>query len=135
MRVARIQPERLVDQRRHCRQEAFGREVEIVSKPAIGHEKTDERLGHSDVGTVLEDDRRVDVARNRAGLAIRTERPLDRSTGLIESSGRSRLSALGIESVWFAVMITVWARNALLLTTLPQATKSGGVQPFLKMVA
>ena len=30
----------------------------------------------------------------------------------------------------FGVMMTVWARNALLLPASPQVTELGGVQPF-----
>jgi hypothetical protein len=39
-------------------------------------------------------------------------------------------NAPGIESVGFAVITTVWAKNAMLLPLLVQFTESGGVQPL-----
>jgi hypothetical protein len=49
MWVAWGEPERLVAQRPHRRQEALGREVEIVSEPALRHEE--ERTNSSAVAT------------------------------------------------------------------------------------
>ena len=42
MPIARIQPERLLEQLGHRRQPTISREVEIVGKPAILDQKTDE---------------------------------------------------------------------------------------------
>ena len=55
VRVARVEPERLLEQLRHRRQHALAGEVEIVGEPALGHEEADELLGGVDVAAVLED--------------------------------------------------------------------------------
>ena len=49
VRVARIKPERLIEQLRHRRQHALPREVEVVSEPTFAYEKAHELLGQGDV--------------------------------------------------------------------------------------
>ena len=49
MRVARVEPERLLEQLRHRRQEAVAGEVEIVGEPALVDQEADELLGEGDV--------------------------------------------------------------------------------------
>ena len=55
MRVARVEPERLLEQLRHRRQQALAGEVEIVREPALGHQEAHELLGRVDVAAGLED--------------------------------------------------------------------------------
>ena len=45
MPVARVEPERLLEQLRHRRQHALTGEVEIVREPALADEETHELLG------------------------------------------------------------------------------------------
>jgi hypothetical protein len=65
MRVARVKPERLIEQLLHRRQHPFTGEVEIVREPALGDEETDELLGVGDVAALLEHHSKIDVATNR----------------------------------------------------------------------
>ena len=54
VRIAGIEPERLVKERWHRRQNELPREVEPMREPAVGHQEADELLGGRDVATVLE---------------------------------------------------------------------------------
>jgi hypothetical protein len=53
VRVARVEPERRLEQLRHRRQHALAGEIEVVGKPTLGHQKTDELLGGGDMATPL----------------------------------------------------------------------------------
>src|SRR3954451_21584166 len=55
VRVARVEPERLLDQRRHRRHEAVPGEVEPVREPALADQETHELLGRRGVPAVPED--------------------------------------------------------------------------------
>jgi hypothetical protein len=91
VRVARIEPERLVEELLHRRQHALAGEVEVVGKPALGHKEAHELLGGRDVAAILEDHSDGDGALDRKRLAGLTERPFDRGGVLIVVVGPVRL--------------------------------------------
>ena len=95
MPVARIEPERSLKQLWHRRHEALAGEIEIVGKPALGHEEAHELLRGLDVAAVLEHHGREEQAHDRESLAVRAKRPVDRR-GVLEVVLRS----LALESVW-----------------------------------
>jgi hypothetical protein len=76
--VARIEPERRLEELWHRWEKALAGEVEIVGEPALGHEEADELLGGLDVVAVLESDGGKDGAFDRKGLAVRAEWPFYR---------------------------------------------------------
>jgi hypothetical protein len=83
VRIAGIEPERRIQQLRHGRQQALGREIEIVREPSLAHEEADEFLGGGDVGAVIEDHGTEEIAYNGESLAIRAERPFDGGAVLV----------------------------------------------------
>ena len=94
MRVAGVEPERAVEERRNRRQHALAGKVEIVHEPAIGHEEVDELLGGGDVAPVFEDHGLRVAPFDRKGPARGIRRPFDRG-GVLEVV----VGPLGLERV------------------------------------
>jgi hypothetical protein len=69
--VARIKPERLIDELRHWRQDALARKVEIVHEPALSDEKADKCLRDGRMAAALENCSKERRASDRKGLARR----------------------------------------------------------------
>jgi hypothetical protein len=53
VRVARVEPERRIEQLLHRRQQALTRKIEIASKPAVLAQEADELFGGSDIGATF----------------------------------------------------------------------------------
>ena len=130
MPVARVEPERLVEQLRHRRQQALAGEVEIMREPALLHEEAHELLGQGDVSARLEGRRRIEAGPDGERLAVGAIRPFDRRRVLVVVLRPLALERVGDRERAFAVMTTAWARNAWLFPRLSQSTESGGVQPL-----
>ena len=109
---------------------AVAGEIQPVGEPAFLGEEADEVLGERRISAGLEDHGAQDETVDDERLAVGAVRPVDGRGVLVVVAGRAVRSAPGIESVVFAVITTVWARNALLLPMLVQLTESGGVQPL-----
>ena len=129
MWVARVEPERLLDQLAHRRHEAVAGEIQPMGEPAFLGKEADEVAGERGISAGLEDDgaSRIKPASRAAGRwRRRASRWLRRSC----SSRRAASCAArpGSRAIPFSVITTVWARNALLLPRLVQLVESGGVQ-------
>jgi hypothetical protein len=70
VRVARVEPERLLKQSRHRWEKAVPGEVEPVREPALADQKAHELLGGRDVPAVLEDHSLVNSSYDGERLAL-----------------------------------------------------------------
>jgi hypothetical protein len=76
VRVARIQPERLLDQLAHRWQQAVAGKVQPMRKPAILRQEANERLGQLMIDAFLEDHGARDEPDDDDRLAVRALRPV-----------------------------------------------------------
>ena len=83
MRVARVEPERRIEQLRHRRQQALGGEVEIMHEPALAHEEVHELLGEGNMPPSLEGLGRKEAGADGERLAVGASRPFDRRSVLV----------------------------------------------------
>ena len=125
--VARVEPERRVEQLRHRRQDALAGEVETVHEPAFGHEKAHELLGGWRRAAVLED-HSLEDALDWKSLAVGAERPFDRRGVLVVVVGTLALSAFGSRACRSA-MTTVCARNLVVAVAVTSSPHRASVQP------
>ena len=98
VRVARVEPERLLEQLRHRRHDAVAGEVEPVREPAVLDQEAHELLGQRNVPARLEDRGRIEAGPDGERLAVGAIRPLDRCGVLVVVVRTLALSAFGIES-------------------------------------
>ena len=83
VRIARVEPERLLQQRRHRRHDAVAREVEPVREPALADQEPHELLRGRNVPAALEDGSLDMPGPDGERLAVGGVRPRDRDRVLV----------------------------------------------------
>jgi hypothetical protein len=77
MRIARVQPERLLDELAHRRQPSVTGKRQPVGDPAFLSQEADELAGESRIGALLEDDGVDEPTVDDKRLAVRAVGPVD----------------------------------------------------------